>query len=432
MNEPPNQPVTQRRFKWRRVLIAFAVLAAIYAGYRLTLRGMIEAKLHAIREQGYPVTKAELERWSQLHANSTNVADGLVEASQRLVDFKDKKKDDLLPIVGLGSLPKATDPLSNDVKAVVAEYIALNSEALKLIHEAARGKHYRLGEFLKRTGPTRQAERLLCLEAVLHAENRETAETTDSLTSAIALGQLLADDPTVIALLMRDACDGLMLWTLNWTLNRIVFSPAQIDLLSAKLAEAEAPESLSRALVTEWASIEETFALPVRERFSALTVWQEDTQKSGLAEILIYEFGGVKEIDHLRSIDLVAECVAAAKLPSPDRYRTARALEARLGNWCPLFLNSRGCAFLPNVINHDGIRVARSRVALVVLAVEKQRIETGELPDQLDAGLPLDPFTGQPLRYKKRTQGYIVYSVGKDGVDDGGDDKKDITFTVER
>jgi hypothetical protein len=29
-------------------------------------------------------------------------------------------------------------------------------------------------------------------------------------------------------------------------------------------------------------------------------------------------------------------------------------------------------------------------------------------------------------------KGYVIYSVCKDGKDDGGDEKKDITFTVER
>ena len=43
-----------------------------------------------------------------------------------------------------------------------------------------------------------------------------------------------------------------------------------------------------------------------------------------------------------------------------------------------------------------------------------------------------DPFDGQELRYKKLATGYVDYSVGNDRVDDGGDEKKDITFTVVR
>jgi hypothetical protein len=34
--------------------------------------------------------------------------------------------------------------------------------------------------------------------------------------------------------------------------------------------------------------------------------------------------------------------------------------------------------------------------------------------------VPLDPFTGQPLKLKPTAYGVVVYSVGPDGVDDGG------------
>jgi hypothetical protein len=76
--------------------------------------------------------------------------------------------------------------------------------------------------------------------------------------------------------------------------------------------------------------------------------------------------------------------------------------------------------------------VALLRVARAALAIERYRLATARLPDTLPDSTPLDPYTGQPLRYKQLAKGYVVYSVGEDGKDDGGDEKKDITFTVER
>ena len=93
--------------------------------------------------------------------------------------------------------------------------------------------------------------------------------------------------------------------------------------------------------------------------------------------------------------------------------------------------------------------VAQTRVTRTVLAIERWRLaHDGNLPDSLAELLsdllsvvPKDLFDEQPLRYKKLTRGYIVYSVGPDFTDDGGkekaDDAKDsdhydITFTVER
>ena len=39
-----------------------------------------------------------------------------------------------------------------------------------------------------------------------------------------------------------------------------------------------------------------------------------------------------------------------------------------------------------------------------------------------------DPFSGDTLRVKKVTGGWLVYSVGADLNDDGGDEKKDVVL----
>jgi hypothetical protein len=76
---------------------------------------------------------------------------------------------------------------------------------------------------------------------------------------------------------------------------------------------------------------------------------------------------------------------------------------------------------------------------IVASAVERYDLAHSSLPDKLDklgsvflSTVPTDPFDGGQLKYRKLAKGYVVYSVGEDGVDDDGDEKKDITFTVER
>jgi len=62
------------------------------------------------------------------------------------------------------------------------------------------------------------------------------------------------------------------------------------------------------------------------------------------------------------------------------------------------------------------------------------------VPDYLEAVFK-DPFDGADLRYRKLDGGFVVYSVGKDGVDDGGKGKlqstaparyDDVSFRIER
>ncbi len=67
------------------------------------------------------------------------------------------------------------------------------------------------------------------------------------------------------------------------------------------------------------------------------------------------------------------------------------------------------------------------RVAQLALAVEDYRVQTGRFPNRLEEltpallpGIPIDPFTGKPLRFRKDEQDFLVYSVGLDGKNDDG------------
>ncbi|MCR9119854.1 MAG: general secretion pathway protein GspG, partial [bacterium] len=61
------------------------------------------------------------------------------------------------------------------------------------------------------------------------------------------------------------------------------------------------------------------------------------------------------------------------------------------------------------------------------LAIELYRREHGKLPAELSDlvpdfldEVPIDPFTGDPLIYRVDEDAIVIYSVGRNGVDDGG------------
>ncbi len=63
----------------------------------------------------------------------------------------------------------------------------------------------------------------------------------------------------------------------------------------------------------------------------------------------------------------------------------------------------------------------------VALAASRYRLAHGRLPDRIEdlvpeylPAVPRDPFDGLPLRYRRTDEGAIIYSVGPDGVDNGG------------
>jgi hypothetical protein len=62
----------------------------------------------------------------------------------------------------------------------------------------------------------------------------------------------------------------------------------------------------------------------------------------------------------------------------------------------------------------------------IALALKAYQAEHGDYPADLSAleqdgwKLPLDPFTGKPYRYRRDNQGFLVYSLGEDMKDQGG------------
>ena len=70
-------------------------------------------------------------------------------------------------------------------------------------------------------------------------------------------------------------------------------------------------------------------------------------------------------------------------------------------------------------------QMAQTRCLRVLNALEEFRQRTGKEADNVEQ-LPLpadtksDPYSGKPLHLKKTEQGWLVYSVWKNGIDDGG------------
>lgn len=72
------------------------------------------------------------------------------------------------------------------------------------------------------------------------------------------------------------------------------------------------------------------------------------------------------------------------------------------------------------VIAHERLLVAE--LALRCYESEKGRVPAGleQLVPQYLQRVPLDPFNGRPVIYRPQGTNWLVYSVGPDGVDDGG------------
>jgi hypothetical protein len=450
------KPTPQRKVLQTLVILLFIIIAG-FAGFRLVLKSKLNARLDAIRADGYPATCAELDAWYTIPESAENAAEVFIDSFSHRVWWEDEEKRKLLPVVSLGQLPLRTEPLTEETKALVTQYLADNRQALELLHKGAAIEHSRYPvdlskglEALPGFENIRQSTRLLKLEAILDAENGKPEQAADSITSAFGLTRSLSKEPLLLSQLVRIACQELAVSTLEHTINRTEFTDEQLADLSRTLVNAEDPCAMIRAFVGERCEGLSFFKMPAAQITPMLSIASYRPHLLGALAITFYKFAGLADMDAIIYLDLMNDYIKALKLPPEQRQEAADSVFARFDKTSRVHMLLR--AIMPAFSNCTIIDLriaAQLRTARAGLAIERYRLAAGKLPESLaeliptylDA-VPKDPFDGKDLRYKKLETGFVVYSIGKDGNDDGGKERQrkrtgppatwDVTFIVQR
>ncbi|MEX2174250.1 MAG: hypothetical protein WD872_07800, partial [Pirellulaceae bacterium] len=158
-----------------------------------------------------------------------------------------------------------------------------------------------------------------------------------------------------------------------------------------------------------------------------------------LVGIALEGMGLAPLIAHRHQLDpATARKVIAAldrSLAERQTMETVRLRDAaywdRAGGWAIRFTsvltNLRNEPTDPSAELAEWRSITVARLLQTDLAIRLYRHDQGRPPDRLDdlaprylSAVPLDPFSGQPLVYRPGTYSFVLYSVGQDGVDNGG------------
>jgi hypothetical protein len=271
----------------------------------------------------------------------------------------------------------------------------------------------------------REVARLLALDALQRAFDGDMDGAVRSCQAALNAGRSLGDEPSLMSQLSRAACTREALHALEQTLAQgEAPAPALEDLQRLLAEEAEEPLEL-RAARSDRVMFYQCLEVMRSGRFnragyalapSALGPTVDDVgdrlkAKSCQPAYLRY-FNEVVEISKLPT-EHQQEQLAALREPRENLPKFLEAL-TRGGEWPKLAQTF-----------HRG--KAQLRCAVAALAAERYRLAEGHWPESLDAlvprylaAVPTDPFDGQPLRLKRSEDGLVIYSVGADRKDDGG------------
>jgi hypothetical protein len=436
------------KWLWWAIVVSLLAGGLYLASLRHHWRAEFHKRIEAIHAAGFPVTGKELDAWYPWPQAGENAAFWITGAAtlQQRLDQEDWKP--LEQLVGRGGerQPPA-EALSADLRKLLEQFLQGNSKALESLHDAAAIAECRYSLDLSQ-GPAvlmthlpnvRDGCRLLCLEAVLHAENRDPNKTAKAIEAVLHVAQSLEKEPVMISHLVRMAGANVAGVALERALNRVEFTDGQLAGLQKAFCGARASDGALRALAGT-----RCLYLTAFERPQALDRRSFD-HLPPMPLLEVYDALGLSAREGAIFLDYVDECIRIIQLPTVERSAAIGAAEARVRARRWLFLREIG--YMSFLIRRETQELAWTELAVAAVAVERYRLARGSLPETLDqlapaglAGASRDPFDGAPLRYTRLDRGFVVYSVGEDCKDDGGKDEAhkkqgetyDLVFRVER
>jgi hypothetical protein len=301
----------------------------------------------------------------------------------------------------------------------------------------------------------------LMAAAILELHEGRTSEAVEHLGALVTLVERF-QEPLLISALVRLACSRMAVPAVWEALQADDLTEAQLAALQKQWETLDYSGQIEAALAMELALQRELIAQMRDSRQTAVAmVGQPQTstilhELKELGETAIHDPGtALKELlarypgywrwkwwrsyqDELALMRAAQAAIAAVRQAREEGcFGTALArLEEKTGPFPDEPLGSgfwSGWSDIPHLYSSLVYRLRDSeigrRLVITALALRRYQLRHQGLPEQLEAlvpefcgDVPRDPVDGRPLRYRRLSPGeFLLYSVGDNGVDDGGD-----------
>lgn len=261
---------------------------------------------------------------------------------------------------------------------------------------------------------------LLRYDALLRAESGDVRGAVRANRALLRTGQCLDDNPTLIA-----------------QLNNGAIMCAALENLERLLAQDEAPDQDLTALqrLLELSIAQNSLLVALRgERALGFQLTKETMKRTTRASFSINAVPGWQTANQAAVLEMMTRAVELAKLPPEEQVTRFAELENEVkhvrGNslW-RVNRHYHAVMFMPAVFKSSETAHrcrAMSGAALLAVGAERFRTQHGQWPERLEQlsefvkEMPLDPYDRKPFKLKRLADGMVIYSVGHDGMDDGG------------
>jgi hypothetical protein len=430
-----------------RLAAAFAVVLVLHAMTFWSLDAMVKQQLMAVRAEAgslalsvAPPRVADSENAALVYQRVFEVLDtaGWPDVWHEALEARQI------------AVPKQGD--FDYSSAELREFLAERAGELAVIREAAVLPECRFERDYERLGfdaavperiRVRQASQLLAVDARHKAATGDVGGAMENINAIFAVSRHAASEPLLISTLASMAIDYMGIQTLEAIL-------ASAPVTAQDLAILDLDESVPyRRLAARSFRMEEAAGLSLfctTEGGPFDPMYFEHTELEGIVKAS--GIAAMYRVFHLAE-DLASyrEHFRVIHTASSKPYYVTR------NQWTDIkgASKSEGVGALTALVLPDPAiiveRVQRAeamhRAAVLGVAASRYQARHGRFPEALDDLtpelvhlLPVDPFDGEPMRFRRTGEGCVFYSIGPDLVDDNGsplvrsDQSGDICFVV--
>jgi len=286
-----------------------------------------------------------------------------------------------------------------------------------------------IGTLLPHVQDAHEIGRLLQLDAIRRAANGDIDGALASCRAILNTGRSFGDETAAISQIVRLQYQRLALRTLERVLARGTASDAALAEIQRLLEDESEQPLLLIATRAERAGIHQF--LEFVERGGHYRASFGLRSRTGSNEVDEFLDRGKARSCHAAYLRYLNECVEIARLPPEQQIEQLRNFDQKPPKDVPQLLAALSGPGEPedfkNLARRFHYSLAFLRRGVAAVAVERYRLANGRWPERFEdlvpaylSKTPIDPFDGQPLRFRRLKDGVIIYTVGEDQKDDGG------------
>jgi hypothetical protein len=277
---------------------------------------------------------------------------------------------------------------------------------------------------------TRKISTLLIYESMRRNQNSDTKDALAACRAALNAARSIGDEPFYISQLVRGLGAVNVCLAIERTLGQAEPSCDDLSALQRILENEDVFPGLFLAARGERAMLHRVFEAVVHGdmSFDELDLILQGRASLDWLQSATTKLGRMNmREDHALFLELTTRRIHEVQLPMHEQAEREKQFQHDVHGLPTSVLISR--VSLPSFSKMGDIfrrKHAALRSMIAALAVERFRREKKQWPDSLAhvcpkylASMPLDPFDGKPLRYRRVEDGVVIYSLGRDAIDSG-------------